>query len=184
MSVENEPERETAGTVPALVRETILPNGDRGRVATLVAMCSLAGVAVGFGLSTAAMQAASEARTVVITDVRSVPVDREIIAGDETPWLGVRFHSSALDGNVVGATIDEVVPGSPAPATGLHIGDIIVGYEHQPVHNSADLFRMVRGSSVGDHPSMQVLRASRPLEVRPELASVPIEFRTQMIENR
>src|SRR6476661_5035093 len=128
MSVENETEV-TAGTVPAapLRREAILPNGDRGRVATLVAMCSLAGVAVGFGLSTAAMQAASEARTVVITDVRAVPVDREVITGDETPWLGVRFHSAAQDGYHVGATVDQIVAGSPAQLGGFHVGDIIVG---------------------------------------------------------
>lgn len=163
MSVEN---------VPPLKRETILPSSDRGRVATLVAMCSLAGVAVGFGLSTAAMQAASDAsRTVVITDVR--PSSPELLAATaDTPWLGIGFHT--VNNGVV---VDRVFAATPAEAVGLHTGDVIIGYERVPVHTSTDLFHMVRSSAIGERPVIDVLRNGHAVEVSPTLAPVPVTLR-------
>ncbi len=179
MSVENESgESAVAATVAPLKRETILPNSDRGRVATLVAMCSLAGVAVGFGLSTAAMQAASDAsRTIVITDVRSGYLDREVLpATDSVPWLGVGFHTAYDDGAMVGALIDRVFPATPAEVVGLIVGDVVVGYEHAPVHSSTELFRMVRASSVGAHPALAVIRHGHAIELRPTLSAIPVQL--------
>jgi S1-C subfamily serine protease len=165
MSVEN---------VPPLKRETILPNSDRGRVATLVAMCSLAGVAVGFGLSTAAMQAASDAsRTVVITDVRAAPTGEFAPANDDTPWLGIGFHTACHGG----AVVDRVYPAAPAEAAGLLPGDIVVGYERVPIHTSTDLFHMVRTSAIGERPVIDVLRNGHAVELQPTLASVPASLR-------
>jgi S1-C subfamily serine protease len=182
MSVENEQET-AAVTAPSLKRETILPNSDRGRVATLVAMCSLAGVAVGFGLSTAAMQAASDAsRTVVITDVRSLPsgyIDRELLpALDSVPWLGIRFHTAAQeDGMTIGALVDVVLPATPAEAVGLAAGDVIIGYEHVAVHTSTELFRMVRNARIGDQPVLDVIRGGHAISLQPTLSTVPVEMK-------
>jgi len=181
MSVESEHDAPAQVMVPTLKRETILPNSDRGRVATLVAMCSLAGVAVGFGLSTAAMQAASDAsRTVVITDVRAVPSYLDVVPVTEAvPWLGIRFHTAILpeDGNTSGALIDVVLPATPAEAVGLQRGDIVIGYEHVPVHTSTELFRMVRNAHVGDAPVLDVMRDGRAVELRPTLGNVPVEMK-------
>ena len=164
MSVEN---------VPPLKRETILPSSDRGRVATLVAMCSLAGVAVGFGLSTAAMQAASDAsRTVVITDVRPAASPELMAATADTPWLGIGFHTVTN-----GVVVDRVFAATPAEAVGLHTGDVIIGYERVPVHTSTDLFHMVRSSAIGERPVIALLRNGRALEVSPTLAPVPVTLR-------
>jgi len=176
MSVENLPDQHAAEPVALLKRETILPNHDRGRIATLVAMCSLAGVAVGFGLSTAAMQAASDAsRTVIVTDVR--PAEAQLIpnATGDLAWLGIRFRTAAVEseGRGTGAVIDLVVPRSPAQAVGLATGDIVVGYDYVPVHTSDDLVHMVRASAVGDQPVLQILRGRRSMQVRATLGNVP-----------
>ena len=190
MSVENMPDEHGAAEriAPPLKRETILPNHDRGRIATLVAMCSLAGVAVGFGLSTAAMQAASDAsRTVIVTDVRPSAVDPQLLpnAGGDLAWLGIRFRTAEVraDGRGTGAVIDDVVPHSPARAIGLATGDIIVGYDYTPVHTSSDLVHMVRTSHVGDRPSLQVLRGGHSIEVRPVLVDVPPSQRAAISRN-
>jgi predicted metalloprotease with PDZ domain len=165
MSVEN---------VPPLKRETILPNSDRGRVATLVAMCSLAGVAVGFGLSTAAMQAASDAsRTVVITDVRPASSAELAVASDDTPWLGIRFHTGCQGG----AVVDQVYPATPAEAAGVLPGDVVIGYERVPVHTSTDLFHMVRTSAIGERPVIDLVRNGHAVELQPTLAPVPQTLR-------
>jgi S1-C subfamily serine protease len=164
MSVEN---------VPSLRREAILPQSDRGRVATLVAMCSLAGVAVGFGLSTAAMQAASDAsRAVMVSDVRLTASD-VAPPGDDTPWLGIGFHT----GTCGGAVVDQVRPGSPAASVGLRPGDLVIGYDHARVNNTADLFHKVRASSIGDRPTIDVLRGNHTLALQPTLAVWPPDLR-------
>ena len=163
MSVEN---------VPPLKREAILPSSDRGRVATLVAMCSLAGVAVGFGLSTAAMQAASDAsRTVIVSDVR-LSANDVAPPGDDTPYLGIGFHTQC--GGVV---VDHVNAGSPAAAVGLRPGDLVTGFDHARVSNTADLFHKVRSSAIGDRPVIDVMRAGHNLELQPTLAMYPAELR-------
>ena len=165
MSVEN--------VVPPLKREAILPSSDRGRVATLVAMCSLAGVAVGFGLSTAAMQAASDAsRAVMVSDVR-LSANDVAPPGDDTPFLGVDFHT----GHCGGAVIDRVKPGSPAAAVGIRSGDLVIGYDGTRVSNTTDLFHKVRSSAIGDRPVIDVLRAGHTLELQPTLGAYPAELR-------
>jgi len=191
MSVENLPDEHGAAEriAPPLKRETILPNHDRGRIATLVAMCSLAGVAVGFGLSTAAMQAASDAsRTVIVTDMRPAPVDPQLLpdATGDLAWLGIKFRTAEVqtEGRGTGAVVDEVVPRSPARAIGLHRGDIIVGYDYTPVHTSTDLVHMVRTSSVGDRPTLQILRDGRSIMLQPTLGSVPPALRAVISRNR
>ena len=163
MSVENVP------PVPPLRRETILPGGDRGRVATLVAMCSLAGVAVGFGLSTAAMQAASEAsRVAALDEVRdSQPIT------ESTPWLGIRFETGAHGG----AIVTGVVRSSPALESGIRPGDLVVGYDHVPVHAMPDLFHLVRSARIGDRPVLDVVRGGSELELQPTLGMAPAELR-------
>jgi predicted metalloprotease with PDZ domain len=175
MSVENLPDEHGAAERIAtpLTRETILPNHDRGRIATLVAMCSLAGVAVGFGLSTAAMQAASDAsRTVIVTDVRPAAVDPELLpnAGGDLAWLGIHF---VTEGHDAGALVNSVVPGSPATVIGLHADDVVVGYDRTPIRTSDDLVHMVRASHVGDRPVLQVRRDGHSVQLRPVLANVP-----------
>jgi S1-C subfamily serine protease len=165
MSVEKVP---PAKPVPPLKRETILPGGDRGRVATLVAMCSLAGVAVGFGLSTAAMQAASEASRVAALDEArdSAPIT------SSTPWLGVRFE----DGPHGGAFVIRVYHSTPAETAGLHAGDVIVGYDHVTVHGYKELYQLVRSARIGDRPVLDVMRGDRELELQPSLGAPPAEL--------
>ncbi|HTJ42218.1 MAG TPA: PDZ domain-containing protein [Kofleriaceae bacterium] len=132
-------------------------------------MCSLAGVAVGFGLSTAAMQAASDAqRAVVITDVR--PSIDPVSA--DTPWLGLRFHTVST-----GVVVEQVYAATPAEAVGVQAGDVIVAYDRVPIHSSNDLFRMVRGSAIGERPILSMLRHGHALEVQPTLSPVPVQLR-------
>ncbi len=179
MSVESERDVHEPGTTVAMTtspptalrREAILPSDDRRRIGTMVAMCSLAGVAVGFGLSTAAMQAASEAsRTVVINEHRSVEL---VPAAADVPWLGVRFRDARadVDGLTQGAAIERVLCNTPAARAGVQAGDVVVQYDGRPVLSMNDLYRDVRTSDIGDEPAIDVVRNGHAIVLHPTLGA-------------
>src|SRR5512143_2427074 len=94
--------------VPALKREAILPSSDRGRLAAIVATCSLAGLAGGMALS----MLAETHRAVQATHARAV-----LDSDQPVTWLGVRV----IDANphaCAGAMVREVTPNSPASELG------------------------------------------------------------------
>ena len=78
-----------------LKRETILPAPDRSRVAAVAAMCSLAGIAVGFGLSMFALQMTEmpQARTHCTRHVHGV-IEATPIPQRPIPYLGITFISA------------------------------------------------------------------------------------------
>ncbi|MCE9573259.1 MAG: PDZ domain-containing protein [Deltaproteobacteria bacterium] len=160
----------TTSPPTALRREAILPSDDRRRLGTMVAMCSLAGVAVGFGLSTAAMQAASEASRTVVLEQRSVEL---VPAGADVPWLGVRFRDARgqLDGLTQGAAIDRVICNTPAARAGFEVGDVVVRYDGRPVLSMSDFYTDVRSSEVGDQPTIDVVRDGHAVELHPTLGA-------------
>jgi S1-C subfamily serine protease len=177
MSVESERDVQDSGTTVAMTtppptalrREAILPSDDRRRIGTMVAMCSLAGVGVGFGLSTAAMQAASEASRTMVVEQRSI----EVVPAEasDVPWLGVRFRDARTeaDGLSQGAAIDRVLRGTPAERAGFAPGDIVVQFEGHPVLSMEDFYRDVRMSDVGDEPRIDVVRNGQAVTLHPTL---------------
>lgn len=120
----------------------------------------------------------------------AIPVDTvnwvvpELIAKGkiEQPTLGVvLLPAQAMSNlNVEGAVILRVVPGSGAEQAGLrgikrdsrgriHLGDIIVAVEGQPVHNPGDLVLALERRKVGEKIKVQVLRNGKKRQVEVKL---------------
>ena len=167
-----------AQQVPRLQRETVVMVNDRGRLGLLVALCSLAGVAVGFGLSNMAtglhanqchVRSAQPATAVHVITQAEIPQQ-------ETPtWLGVRIRTI----HDRGALVEDVEPNSPAQRAGIREGDIIVGFAEscrqstRKVHTSRDLVRLVQGSDVGARAVVSLERDGQKRRVRTKLESMP-----------
>ncbi len=216
-----------------LERQTVVMVNDRGRLALLVALCTLAGVAVGFGLSTliagsradcsraSSDSAFSRARiegllpgpTVVtprfhgfgfhchhghcrgagngwgvfldspdlanledLAELEGLDDLRELFDADhDTAWLGVNIVS--VDS---GARVIQVSPDSPASRAGLHVDDVIVAFDGEPVGSASKLVRLVRSAEPGEEVRLGVRRGdgngasaneTRTLEAR--LATAP-----------
>lgn len=168
-----------AQQVPRLQRETVVMVNDRGRLGLLVALCSLAGVAVGFGLSNMAtglhankchVRSAQPAASVhVITAKAEVP------KLDTPTWLGVRIRTI----HERGALVEDVEPNSPAQRAGIKEGDIIVGFAEgcrqrtRDVRTSRDLVRLVQGSPVGARSVVTLERDGQKRRVRAKLENMP-----------
>lgn len=161
-------------SVPKLQKETVVMINDRGRLGLLIALCSLAGVAVGFGLSNMAVGLHSQhcsIRTMAPSIELSSP------ARAETPtWLGVRINDRAS----TGAYVLSVEPDSPAQRAGLQPGDVIVGFGHghcsqraKDVHTASDLVRLVQSAAVGDRALVMIERDGATMSMRATLEHMP-----------
>jgi membrane-associated protease RseP (regulator of RpoE activity) len=163
-----------AQTVPTLQKETVLMVNDRGRLGLLIALCSLAGVAVGFGLSNMAVGLHSQHCSI---HSAAPSVEFSSPARAETPtWLGVRISDHAD----TGAYILSVEPNSPAQRAGLQPGDVIVGLGRgncskrvKGVDTATDLVRLVRRAAVGDRALIVVKRDDTRMSMRATLEHMP-----------
>lgn len=167
-----------AQQVPRLQRETVVMVNDRGRLGLLVALCSLAGVAVGFGLSNMAtglhanqchVRSAQPAAAVHVITKAETPKQ------DTPTWLGVRIRTI----HERGALVEDVEPNSPAQRAGIREGDIIVGFAEscrqttRRVHTSRDLVRLVQSSDVGARAVVTLERDGQKRRVRAKLEHMP-----------
>jgi putative serine protease PepD len=71
------------------------------------------------------------------------------------PWLGV--STSAAPGG--GASVQEVVPGSPADKAGINTGDVIVGVDGKRVAQPDDIASAISDDAPGDEVGVEVRRA-------------------------
>lgn len=165
--------RQTSDVRP-LKRETIVMGNDRGRMGVLVALCSLAGVVIGFGLSN--MAASMRMYHCPVEHVRTVQAP--MAAPVETPaWLGVRITNDYQGG----AYVQHVEVGSPARSAGIQRGDVIVGFSDgscpkraKRVSSARDLVRMVRSADVGDRSAVVVRRNGQEQVVHARLEHMPM----------
>jgi S1-C subfamily serine protease len=102
------------------------------------------------------------------------------------PWLGV----SGLDVNPSiarryglsvesGVLLAEVMRDSPAHASGLREGDIIVGIGESRVERMKSLVAALSGFSIGDRVTMSFVRAGSTYEVDIRLAEMPVPLLTK-----
>lgn len=134
--------------LPVLQREVLRPTSDRGRLAALATICSLAGVALGFALAgTMFASIPMGARVTYPAHVRC--------AADTPAWIGMGIRS---DGPSPGAWVRTVRPGSPAAANNLLVGDVITAIDHQAIRDNDSLVRAVRSRRPGTAVTLTVQR--------------------------
>ncbi len=84
----------------------------------------------------------------------------------EHPWLGVDYRS--VPG---GAQVMRLVPNGPAARAGIVVGDVIVGYDGQPVDSSAALTRALYNSRPNQQVELVLMREGQTLKVRVTLGA-------------
>lgn len=64
-----------------------------------------------------------------------------------------------------GLLVSQISDNSPADAAGLLVGDVIVGFDGQPVHDGEDLITRLRGDRIGKPVPLTVIRGASVLDV-------------------
>jgi len=82
----------------------------------------------------------------------------------EHPWLGVDYRS--VPG---GAQVMRVAPNGPAARAGIVQGDVIVGYDGQPIESAAALTRALYNSRPNQQVELVLLREGHTLHVKVQL---------------
>jgi membrane-associated protease RseP (regulator of RpoE activity) len=157
---------------PELRREAILPAPDRSRVAAVAAMCSLAGIAVGFGLSMFALQMTEVGARNHCPRRAAMPMAHRAI-----PYLGITFisaHDSVGPHDDVGARIITVHRGTPADSSGLRVGDVIIGYDGDLVDDADEMVRNVHADRIGSRPVIDVIRGEETVQIVPTLDALRV----------
>ncbi|HZN37966.1 MAG TPA: PDZ domain-containing protein, partial [Planctomycetota bacterium] len=84
------------------------------------------------------------------------------VTADDSPWLGLEVADR--DNKVV---ISEVMPGSPAAAAGVRVGDVLARIGEREVRSSIDYVRHCINARVQTPLQMLLRRGGRELEVAP-----------------
>jgi S1-C subfamily serine protease len=86
------------------------------------------------------------------------------LGGQNVPLLRrvVRFHHLPVESGVLVVSVEE---NSPAKKAGLFEGDIIVGFDSQPVAGIDDLHRMLTEEKVGVKTTLMVIRQTEKLNL-------------------
>ena len=86
-------------------------------------------------------------------------------------WLGVSM--SGQDATVTvddvtrsGAQIVKITSGSPAEKAGVQAGDVIIGWNGEPVENSSSLMSRVRSVALGEDVDLKVVRNGKPMDLK------------------
>lgn len=87
------------------------------------------------------------------------------------PFLGV--STVGAEGDVTGALITRVVPGSPADRAGLESDDVITAFAGKSVSSPTDLAGLIGQKRAGDPVAITVHRDNRNIEMRLRLGSKP-----------
>ncbi len=96
-------------------------------------------------------------RSVIGLGAQDVPILRRV----------VRFYTLPVESGVLVASL---VEGGPAERAGVREGDIIIGFDGQPVAGTDDLHKLLSESKIGQRVGVEVLRGSDrvTLEVTPQ----------------
>lgn len=115
----------------------------------------------------------------------AIPIDRarrvaeDLLAHGSVrrPWIGVKVEqtqATAARGTLnAGATIERIVPGSPAEAAGLRAGDIITRSRDRVVRNAYDWEAELLDLRVGENATLMVRRDNRERRVTVAVKDLP-----------
>jgi serine protease Do len=73
----------------------------------------------------------------------------------------------------MGALVSRVLPDSPAEASGLRVGDVILEFNNREVVSSTDLPPIVGRTPVGEKVPVLVMREGKQTRLRVELGELP-----------
>jgi S1-C subfamily serine protease len=128
------------------------------------------------------MNTSTLARASTIT-IPTATVDRvldEILqhGGVFRPYLGLAMQAVALPPEIGGKTgrglmVMQVEPESPAAASGISLGDIILGVEGDHIGGVEDLQRVLGAKKRGDSVELKYARAGKPATANVKLADRP-----------
>ena len=92
-----------------------------------------------------------------------------VMIQDVTEELAKGFGVAEREGVLVGG----VMPGGPADAAGIRIGDIIVDFDGMPIKETPDLQRRVAGIAPGRPTGLVVLREGQRVTLRVAIGEMP-----------
>ena len=79
-------------------------------------------------------------------------------------------------GSLEGAIVARVGPDTPAAAAGIQPGDVIVGWDGQPIRDATELTLLVGKTEVGRTVTVDVLREGEPIEIELKVEERPTRF--------
>jgi len=173
MSVDTPPEPERSpdqDDKPVLRREALLPNERSRGLGTVAVVCTMAGVASGLALATTlmAMQVA-DSMTVRTCPYRVVASDvQDVDYAPDHGFLGIRYVFR--DGT---ATVDTVLPGTPAEAIQLQAGDRVISIDGAQIRAADDLRERIFGAHPGSRPTVVIERDGNTRTLHPTLIAWP-----------
>ncbi len=85
---------------------------------------------------------------------------------DLTPELAKALNIKTLKGAIVA----QVVPGSPADKSGLHVGDVVVSIDGRPVISAGEVRNIIGLMRIGDKVTMEVTRDGQRRSVKVAIA--------------
>jgi S1-C subfamily serine protease len=128
------------------------------------------------GVNTAIIRGAQALCLAVAVDIAAWVLPQLLQHGQvRRAWLGVGGSTTLLPRRVVSALalegsgavrVDAVEAGSPAARAGLREGDLIVGFDGQPVPSVDRLHQLLDAERIGREGVVKLLRGSMPPEVR------------------
>jgi S1-C subfamily serine protease len=97
-------------------------------------------------------------------------VDKIIASGQDTPapWLGFFVDDQPAGSANNGLVVREVVPGSPADASGIRRGDLLLKVAGEEIGEVWDFLRFVRSVNIGENLKFQVSRGG-------SISTVPVQ---------
>ena len=179
----------TSGVVSSLRRSVDGPNGDRLRMIQTDAavnpgnsggpLVDLQGRVVGI---LAATIPHAEGIGFAIPINAALEAARQIVRVGrvERPWLGIVGHM--VDRRVAqfyglppsrGVFVVEATPGGPAETAGIHVGDILTGFDARPLHSLGDLLETLADKRPGDPVDLERDRRGTRDRVRVSLGIRP-----------
>ena len=128
------------------------------------------------GINTAIIRGAQALCLAVAVDIAAWVLPQLLRHGQvQRAWLGVGGSTLSLPRRVVSALglestgavrIDAIEAHSPAAAAGLREGDLIVGFDGQPVPSVDRLHQLLDAGSIGRELMLKTLRGTMPPQVR------------------